>query len=243
MVYWWYMSGGSRQGFTVIEVMLFLAISGLLVMGILGGTGVAINVQRYKDATNSLFSYFQSQYDLTINTQNTHTNLVACADGSVTASATAVTVGSSLSCFVTGRLITVSDNGKRITAQWVYAARDAHQGDDDITALTNAGLFTSSVADTPEVYTPEWGTRLNVPKQATSMDGWQLLIVRSPSTGTVRTFTTMSGDIFTQLSTARAEVTACLDPVGLVLFAPSGITIVQDAANGSGVKLVGQGVC
>jgi len=52
----------TQGGFTVIEVMLFLAVTGLLAVGILVGSGVAIGQQRYRDSVNTLKSYIQQQY-------------------------------------------------------------------------------------------------------------------------------------------------------------------------------------
>ena len=54
------------KGFTIIEVMLFLAVTGALAVAILVGSGVAIGQQRYKDSVNSLQSFIQSpQYIVT----------------------------------------------------------------------------------------------------------------------------------------------------------------------------------
>ena len=40
-------------GFTIIEVMLFLAVSGVLAAGILATVGGTIGAQRYRDAVDS----------------------------------------------------------------------------------------------------------------------------------------------------------------------------------------------
>lgn len=247
MLYFNHMSGDKQRGFTIIEVILFLAISGFLVVGILAATGTTISVQRYKDATNSLLSFIQGQYDRTANIQNNQDGFKVCSAGSISTSATKLTPGSSLSCYIVGRLLTVSDDGQKITSRPVYGTGEGSAADDDITSLVNADLFvdTSDTAEIPETYMPEWQTRLNIPKQPTAMDGWQLLIVRSPSTGTIRTFTTMTGDIFTKLTDAasRQDVTACVDPSGLVAPQLQGVVIVEDAYSASGVKIAEKGVC
>ena len=56
------MSARTETGFTLVEAMLFLAITGLLTVGILVGSGVAISQQRYRDSVNSLKSFIQDQY-------------------------------------------------------------------------------------------------------------------------------------------------------------------------------------
>jgi len=51
-----------RPGFTIIEVMLFLAISGFLLVGILVGTGTSIANQRYKDAVQDTVDAIKNAY-------------------------------------------------------------------------------------------------------------------------------------------------------------------------------------
>lgn len=58
-----------RQGFTIIEVMLFLAVSGFLLVGILAGTGSSLANQRYKDAVQDLADILRSQYSYVSETQ------------------------------------------------------------------------------------------------------------------------------------------------------------------------------
>ena len=48
-----------KPGFTIIEMMLFLAVSGAMAAGIMVGVGATVNAQRYRDATHSLVSFFQ----------------------------------------------------------------------------------------------------------------------------------------------------------------------------------------
>lgn len=246
------MSGSRGSGFTIIEVMLFLAISGFLVIGIMAGAGVAINVQRYKDATNSFVNYIQGQYDRVANVQNNHDPGQECTDSGIATVATNVTIGASLDCAIIGRLLTVSDGGTKITSQPVYTAKDKDTSirtGDDITSLGLAALFTDAAVEVEDSYTPEWSTHIVLPKpnNATAMDGWRLLIVRSPSTGTIRTFTTTNPMTTTPSAMVadanRADVTACIHPDGLSAIPLSGVKIIKDASGMSGVKMTNQGEC
>lgn len=57
------------KGFTIIEVMLFLALSGFLLAGILAGTGSSIANQRYKDAVQDAVDALRDAYSFVSDTQ------------------------------------------------------------------------------------------------------------------------------------------------------------------------------
>lgn len=52
-----------KSGFTIIEVMLFLAITGLLVAGIVGTTTESLNSKRYRSGVESFRNLIRSQYE------------------------------------------------------------------------------------------------------------------------------------------------------------------------------------
>ena len=62
-------SSGGRNGFTIIETMLFLAISGFLFVGILAGTGSSIANQRYNDSVEGVTNELRNQYSFAMDTQ------------------------------------------------------------------------------------------------------------------------------------------------------------------------------
>ncbi|HEU4715394.1 MAG TPA: prepilin-type N-terminal cleavage/methylation domain-containing protein, partial [Candidatus Saccharimonadales bacterium] len=79
------MGAKTQNGFTIIEVMLFLAITGMLAAAILVGSGVAIGQQRYRDSVSSLQSYIQQQYNKVINVTNDRDKSWTCdSNGTVT---------------------------------------------------------------------------------------------------------------------------------------------------------------
>ena len=61
--------GKQQKGFTIIEVMLFLALSGFLLAGILAGTGSSIANQRYKDAVQDAADALRSAFSFVADTQ------------------------------------------------------------------------------------------------------------------------------------------------------------------------------
>lgn len=60
----------SHRGFTIIEVTLVLAISSLIIVGVMMGTSGSIARQRYNDSVNDIVDYLRSTYSEVINVQN-----------------------------------------------------------------------------------------------------------------------------------------------------------------------------
>ena len=65
------MKKNKKSGFTLIEVILFLAISSAVLIAILSGTSRSLAQQRYNDAVQDVYSFLQNQYYAVINPQNT----------------------------------------------------------------------------------------------------------------------------------------------------------------------------
>ena len=59
-----------KTGFTIIEVSLFLALSGFLMVGLILGANLSISRQRYNDTTNSFFDYLSGMYTDVLNVSN-----------------------------------------------------------------------------------------------------------------------------------------------------------------------------
>lgn len=59
-----------HRGFTIIEVTLVLAISSLIIVGVMMGTSGSIARQRYNDSVNDIVDYLRSTYSEVINVQN-----------------------------------------------------------------------------------------------------------------------------------------------------------------------------
>ena len=51
-----------KSGFTIIEVMLVLGLTGMLLIGLLGGTFASIASQRYSDSVRSFAEYLRQEY-------------------------------------------------------------------------------------------------------------------------------------------------------------------------------------
>ncbi len=248
------MSNKYISGFTIIEVMLFLAISGALAIGILATSGAAINTQRYRDALNSFQSLIQHQYNETANVVNTREDSQACGSD-----ASATNRGAS-NCYIVGRVMVIS-GGKTIAISNVRGeiSSEKEQGlksaANDLAAL-NEYTYRADTSTT-EASELAWGTSVSdAPATIT------ILILRSPLSGTIRTFsydaklfealtTDGQGKMESELDgapilsdTYMKERTLCVDRSGLVNSPPLGVVIKVGASGASGIELTSDnGVC
>src|SRR3982751_6935386 len=101
------MSDVPERGFTVVEVTLFLAITGLLFLIAITGTSNTIRSVRFSDSGRSVNAFVQQQYDDIINGLNNRTGAEACAGGVV--SAGSEPAGTS-SCLLLGKLVVFQIN-------------------------------------------------------------------------------------------------------------------------------------
>lgn len=181
-----------QHGFTIIEVMLFLAITGALAVAILVGSGTAIGQQRYRDSVNSFKGFIQQQYNDTTNVVNSRANNSACTDAVVAEPPESVPSpqprGTS-ECVIMGRLLTVASNGSDVTASNIVGYRASPTAPAAATDLlelrTNYKLGVSLIdTDTEQI---RWGSTVVKPK-TTEIEALSIMIIRSPLSGTVMTF-------------------------------------------------------
>lgn len=184
------MSAQSQTGFTIVETMLFLAVAGLLTMGILAGSGAAINQQRYRDSVNSLKSFVQDQYSDVTNVVNSRNNQWSCdSNGNVVqAGETEAQARGTSNCVLLGRYITIDNTGKLLTSANVigYRTPGAEAETSDIAELEKNYTLQVSPLDREESEV-KWGNQVVQPKSTTPMP-FSMLVLRSPLSGSVVTF-------------------------------------------------------
>jgi type II secretory pathway pseudopilin PulG len=240
-----------RDGFTIIEVVLFLAISGALAIGILASSSIAINNQRYRDSLNSLQSLLQQQYNQTSNVinQSTSRDKLCDTNGIATKEVGQGAERGTSQCLIMGRYVAIS-NGQAIKLSNVIGFGET-TGDaaNDMEELRKYKFFVSeSEMESNEV---AWGGTVNVK----SPDGqsftqpnqiFVILILRSPLTGAIRTVsynTNAAGalDINSQavlVSDNLHERDLCLDPGAFMVGTKLGVAIRENAANSSGIEIL-----
>lgn len=105
--------GHRSEGYTIVEVSLFLGISALLLVMALVGTGLSIRTTRFTDTNRSLHAYVQQQYDDLLNGVNSRNGSQACNAG-VVDTGTSQTPGTS-NCLIMGKLIVFQQNSSDLT--------------------------------------------------------------------------------------------------------------------------------
>jgi len=225
-------------GFTIIETMLFLGITGLLVMGILVGAGTSINIQRYHDSVTSLQSVLQQQFSEVANVNNQSDGSLICyGDGSVSPR------GQS-DCIILGRYIT-SISGQSLSIKSVIGYMPlVTTSQNDVETLKQYDVQVSPVAG--ETYDVEWGASLVQPTNGNDKS-FSVLILRSPLSGIVRTFINPDSiindaEISSLIDEANLSqsVLMCIDSNGMFSGGKSAVRINPNTTNAGGVETLGE---
>lgn len=247
-----------QQGFTIIEVSLFLAISGLLVVFLLGGWTTMINNQRYRDSVDTLQAFLQQQYNLVYNVENGRADDLGCDSSGIRDDDASATPRGQTSCVLLGRYIHVSD-GNDVTVYPVIGTTEP-----TMSGWTGTDID-SILAHDPERADGTLGiseSNFEIPWSATIVQpgtsdarSFVILIVRAPSSGTVHTYTsgnlptpdTLPGD-FGALVTTNNENTRqifCVDAGNPLSGGTRGVSLAAYATSQSSVRPLvdGEGGC
>lgn len=227
------------DGFTIIETMLFLGISGLLIMGVLVGTGVSINIQRYRDSVVSLKSVIQQQYNEVANPINARSNNFQC-------DASGISVGSSskgqTNCVLLGRYIKKdTSSGSQLMIKKVIGYYDDQLAPPVGTDIEVLNQYNVKVTDIDqEVYEIDWGASVSSPNT------FNILIVKSPESGLVKTFISTNvlndNNITNIINQANlgTSLNVCVNSNGMFAGNPMSVNIHSGAASASSVETLGE---
>lgn len=248
------------SGFTIIETMLFLSITGLMMAGFMFGSSRSINSQRYKDSVNSFQAIIQQQYSDVSNTINNRDNTWECSSDGVLTDVLAGDIKGQSNCVILGKLIrTVGSDGKKIRINDVIGSipllPDSDQeapttGLDDINIFRKDngaslpegyGVYLSTINE--QEYDISWGASLS--DQAGDPLEFSILIARSPISGSIRSFYTdtyvpdsdISGVISGVLDNDKI---ICVNSNDLFFGKTIAIKIVAGASNASGVEVLAE---
>lgn len=191
------------RGFTIIEVMLFLAVSGGLFAALLFGVNNGITQQRYKDSVYSFSSFLQKQYSEVLNTRNERTNDYSCDEstGTITDVSGALSASPAPStsprgaskCVILGRAVIVTTNTstKQTTVEsypvsGIDTDTDSNKTDIDVLKASRPTIVKIDALKT--TYDMEWNSWIGYPSGVTTTDS-SYLILRSPTSGALKVFT------------------------------------------------------
>lgn len=240
-------------GFTIIETVLFLSVTALLVMGVLIGTGSALNTQRYRDAVESFKDLLQTQYSDLGSVRNSRSNTWNCGASALPTTGGTVIRGQS-DCLLVGKYMRI--NARDITIFTVLARPSASAPGDDIYKLRNNYTYNVSTTE-KDTRSMDWGTEIAWPATGAGAQSPRtprtigILFIRSPDSGSIYTFS--SNSISDDASINQATFTSMINP-GVAVpgqtnrticvlssgLAPSGDTAVYlnaFAASGSAVEV------
>lgn len=142
----------SSEGFTIVEVMLFLGISGMLLLMVIIGSGMMAARQRFTDTTDSLETRLVSEYDQVANGVNTRGASSSCPSDTTTIA------GTSKNCLLLGRLLTISDDRQHIDSRYVVSTSASVNGLSDADKLLSVGP--TVVDDSMTTYELKWGATI-----------------------------------------------------------------------------------
>ncbi len=226
----------SREGFTIIEVMLFLAITGLMMLGIFTAIRGTIDAQRYQDATASVVDYLQGQYNLVDNVQSNRKSTYTCAASGILGGASH---RGTTNCSIVGRFVVSTDAGKTLTSQPIIATRDIKQLPVD-TDPVGMGLVLASkeLMAEDQDHTVAWATSVYVESGGAKDTQFAFAFVKNPYSGLTQTYYSSVGVTLASTlgSSPTNPIDVCVDPAGLVRHEPMGARILPLATNASGVQ-------
>ena len=240
----------NKAGFTIIEVMLFLSITGLLAVGILAGASSSINIQRYRDSVTSLQAIIQQQYSEVINVSNDRVTTTFCNNDSdvlkFETKTSSINRGQS-DCQMLGKLITVLDN-KQLAINTIVGARKTTtpKQSSDIKELEQYSF--GSLPGGSSTYKVEWGSRLVNSENSLNFQ-FSIFIVRSPISGVVNTFINPTVNLFgSQINNAinsdavdpnKSSLKICVDSGGLFAGTKSAVLVKAGSTSAAGVEILG----
>lgn len=225
-----------RVGFTIIEVVLFLGITGLLLGAVLVTAGINIAVQRYQDSVATLQSDIQQQFEDVIAVQNDRT-----AVGSGDARCGTDGGRGTSECIIMGKFMTITSTGN-IRQYKVYGVRTASAPAPTDEYLLLREYNPTTLLPTVVQSRTEWDTRIAAPTTGRGSANVGILILRSPASGNVYTFvnnnvatgTAQLQAMITQANTQK--YTLCINPNGLRVAQVMGISIAANASSANAVE-------
>ncbi|MBR2753798.1 prepilin-type N-terminal cleavage/methylation domain-containing protein [Candidatus Saccharibacteria bacterium] len=214
-----------RRGFTLIEVSIFLAITGLLFAMVVIGVQNSISQQRFNDVVQNYVEFLRSIYAGVTNVQSSGTGNTERA--------------------IYGKMVTFGESGSQ-GKMMVYDVTGDANGDLSSGNLADslAGL-NAKIEPSGETYTLRWGAKL---ENVGSNDEYKgaLMIIRHPRSGIV--YTVSKNSVLNSKGPFNRDywskfdfgaVNYCIDPDNDISNRRRvDVKIANNARNSSGIEIV-----
>lgn len=228
-----------HHGFTIIEVSLFLALSGILMVGLIASANSSISRQRYNDSVNDVADYFRGVYSGAINVSNNSSGDKGFSNEAVY-----------------GKLIILSPDTSNYSKIDTYtivggAVSSANIPPGNIISVLSSSSVHANIRNSSsgnfyeqESHIFPWGTTLENTSGNTAATG-AILILRSPTSGTIYTYynSTVNLNNFPAMlssSSNTGDINICIDSPDNNYGRRRNLRIRANASGSSGVELVAQ---
>ena len=222
----------------------------MLATAILAGSSIAISQQRYRDAGTTLQAFLQNQYTNTSNVENDRDAQHICNDNATITQQAGGTIAGASDCVIMGKLIQIDDQGKLLVVSNIIG-REKVSGvvTSDMEAINQYALAWTTVGQ--EQKQVDWGASLTYPASqgGGTIDSASLLIIRSPFSGVMRTFSPDESTLNqaqqtispSAVSGFNEKLTYCLNSPDLTVFQRLGIVVRPGATSPSAIELFTEG--
>lgn len=167
---------GRRQqtGFTVIEVVLVIAISGLIAMGVMSNSSRQVNVQNYRDGVESFRDFLAGQFEDLDSVKNNQDS--GCGGSHIRGAG---------DCFYSGKFIAITYSGDETKLD----ARPIRSTVNPVTDTVSSVDVVSTTDDNIQRTTIDWGLQAVGPMSGLPVNRY-VTIFRSPIDGRVSSYVT-----------------------------------------------------
>lgn len=239
-----------HKGFTIIEVMLFLAVSGALAAGVLGSSSVAINNQRYVDATNSFKSLIQGEMIASARVVNDVSEKTNCLWDQVYNGSSKIQAIGTSDCIIMGRALGVK-NGQEITSANIIG-KSTSTSDVYVNDIEAINAFRPIIDATNQKNAElNWGTYIK------NNESFIVYIFRSPQSGNsvIRTQRSITPSLFESRMASGYKIppmntldagtqNICVDASGLTVAQQQTVIINANTSGPAGIEQrTGQAGC
>ncbi len=236
----------NNSGFTIIEVSFFLAISGLMAVGLLAGAGASINTQMYKDSAVSLRTQLQHEVTRVENIENSRDGSQACnSNGVISPNSTAAR--GTTDCVLLGRYVAVQSNTIKASPVVAHPTVNTRENLDDIAYLKSYNLNVDAARG--DTTNSKWGNSIVYPKsfaQRGSPRDIYFLIVRSPKSGGLYLFSSGVNSSDNLRNMVRQEASnnlygrtqqiLCIKKDGIVASSNLGVVVEANLSSASDIR-------